>query len=62
MLLVTYGYQVKRDEEDDVLDSSFEMIEDFADATLPGAFLVDIIPACTSMLLVTDFSQLNEDF
>ena len=50
MLLVAYGYQVKRDGEDHVLEDSFELIEDFAEATMPGAFLVDVIPIRMRML------------
>lgn len=45
MLSMTYGYQVKYDGPDHFVWLAERTTEDFAHACLPGAFLVDVIPA-----------------
>ncbi|KAJ3545484.1 hypothetical protein NM688_g5618 [Phlebia brevispora] len=47
MLSISYGYDVYRDTPADgasLLDRAFVVMDEFADALLPGAFLVDTIP------------------
>ncbi|KAF7793416.1 hypothetical protein EIP86_004528 [Pleurotus ostreatoroseus] len=51
MLLIAYGYQVKSDGEDHVLEDSFELIEDFAESIMPGAFLVDTLATIKTFFL-----------
>ena len=46
MLILSYGYRINREGEDHLLSKSFESVEQFGQASLPGAFLVDIFPAC----------------
>ena len=45
MLLLLYGYKVDRDGEDEMLRKAFQSVEDFAHAAMPGAFIVDVLPA-----------------
>lgn len=45
VLLLSYGYRINRDGEDTLLSESFEAVERFARDSLPGSFLVDVIPA-----------------
>ncbi|KAJ3557115.1 hypothetical protein NM688_g1644 [Phlebia brevispora] len=44
MLLLSYGYKIKRDGRDEMLERAFTSVEDFAEAALPGAYLVDTFP------------------
>ena len=46
---MTHGYQVKEDGTDPFVDIALDAAEDVGKATLPGAFLVDMIPARKSV-------------
>ena len=41
---MTYGYQVKKQKQDHLVWLAERTTEDFARATLPGKFLVDVFP------------------
>ncbi|CCM05258.1 uncharacterized protein FIBRA_07468 [Fibroporia radiculosa] len=44
IMRVTYGYEVEG-EKDKMINTSFEAMDNFSQATEPGAFMVDLIPA-----------------
>lgn len=46
MLVISYGYQIREHGQDPFIEIVKTAAEDFAQAALTGAFLVDIIPAC----------------
>lgn len=46
MLVISYGYQIHEQGQDPFIEIVKTSAEDFAEAALTGAFLVDIIPAC----------------
>ena len=45
MLRLTYGYHVEK-EDDPFLTGAITALRNFGKLTTPGAFLVDLIPAC----------------
>lgn len=51
ILLLAYGYQVKNDGPDPIMEHAFESVDNFGEAALPGAFLVDVFPIRTCYLL-----------
>ncbi|KAI0260545.1 cytochrome P450 [Gloeopeniophorella convolvens] len=44
IILITYGYHVRED-EDPIIQLAEDTMQDFAQVTKPGAFLVDLVPA-----------------
>ena len=44
ILLFSYGYKIDRDGKDELLEEAFLNMENFSNAVMPGAFLVDMIP------------------
>ena len=44
MLLFSYGYKISREGKDKLLSEAFEGVDNFAQAVMPGAFLIDLIP------------------
>lgn len=51
ILKVTYGYNTEQFKKDPLLGMMNEAMEHFSYAVAPGAFLVDMIPICESLLL-----------
>jgi hypothetical protein len=47
ILKIIYGYTIEPHKEDPLVDLIEEALTQFSLATVPGAWLVDIIPACT---------------
>ena len=45
ILVVTHGYQVKEHGDDPFVNLTSKAADDFGQASLPGRFLVDMIPA-----------------
>ena len=54
MLVISYGYRIEEQGRDPFIEIVKTAAEDFAEAALTGAFLVDIIPACMCHLLSRD--------
>lgn len=52
MFIIAYGYRIKEEGQDTLMHIAELSADNFAQATLPGAFLVDAIPACTLHVLV----------
>lgn len=46
ILNIAYGYRVEPFGKDHLVHIANEALDEFAKATVPGAWLVDIIPAC----------------
>ena len=46
VLVISYGYQIREEGHDPFVELVKNSAEDFAQAAMTGAFLVDIIPAC----------------
>lgn len=49
ILRICYGYHIK-ERNDPFVALAAEALEQFSLATVPGEFLVDFVPACTSFL------------
>ena len=45
ILLFSFGYKINRQGKDELLAEAFHGMDNFAHAAMPGAFLVDLIPA-----------------
>ena len=45
VLSIAYGYQVK-EQKDTFVDIMQQVMEEFSEMCVPGAFLVDVIPWC----------------
>ena len=45
ILVVTHGYQVREDGDDPFVNLTSKAADDFGQASLPGKFLVDLVPA-----------------
>ena len=43
-MLFSYGYKINRDGKDSLLSEAFQGVDNFAQAVMPGAFLVDLVP------------------
>ena len=54
ILLLSYGYKVTRVAQDQLLEEAYRSMDNFTEVTVPGAFLVDLIPQC-----VLRFAQLG---
>ena len=52
MFIIAYGYRIKEEWQDTLMHIAELSADNFAQATLPGAFLVDAIPACVLHVLV----------
>jgi hypothetical protein len=46
ILNVTYGYNIEPHGEDPLVRLANHALKQFSEATVPGAWLVDLIPAC----------------
>lgn len=46
ILNIAYGYRVESFGKDHLVHIANEALDEFAKATVPGAWLVDVIPAC----------------
>lgn len=46
ILKVAYGYQTKAEGKDPLVELAGKTMVQFADATVPGRWLVDILPFC----------------
>lgn len=57
VLLFSYGYKINREGKDKLLAEAFQGVDNFAQAVMPGAFLVDLIPQRESIL--SDLSPLG---
>ena len=49
---MAFGYQLK-EERDELLEVVDKAVDGFIVASSPGAFLADVIPACTSPSIVS---------
>ena len=47
ILQVAYGYQTEAEGKDPLVDLAGRTMENFAAATVPGKFAVDMLPFCT---------------
>jgi hypothetical protein len=48
ILKITYGYTTIPHDNDPFVDLAAKTMEQFAEATVPGKWMVDILPFCTS--------------
>lgn len=46
ILNIAYGYRVEPFGKDHLVHIANKALDEFAKATVPGAWLVDVIPAC----------------
>lgn len=51
ILKMTYGYDVEPHQEDPLVDLADQVITQFSAAGVPGAWMVDTIPACWSTMV-----------
>ena len=56
ILRLTYGYEVKNDDRDDLVDLVERSMEGWTIASVPGSFLVDSWPACKILFFSTLYS------
>ena len=54
MLVISYGYRIQEQGRDPFIEIVKTAAEDFAEAALTGAFLVDILPVCTWHVISCD--------
>lgn len=48
ILNIAYGYRVEPFGRDHLVHITNEALDEFGKATVPGAWIVDVIPACKS--------------
>jgi hypothetical protein len=48
ILNIAYGYRIEPFGRDHLVHLTNEALDEFGQATVPGAWLVDLIPACMS--------------
>lgn len=56
ILKITYGYNIEPHQKDPLVNLADLALQQFSNAIVPGAWLVDVIPACK--FLVTPGSQM----
>jgi hypothetical protein len=56
ILKITYGYNIEPRGNDTLVDMAGQVMHNFAEAAVPGKFLVDVLPACMFLCL---FSTCN---